>query len=151
MNAMHDLPPITVSTRDFDRLVAFGLDAYVRGDQQAEFLLAEMRRATLCPPGDLPEEVVSIDCRVVYRLDEEPRVRGGLVVHPLDLKGGDEELSASSPLGAALLGLRVGDRMPFHDGRSGRVHVVTVEGVGWRWTGTADPAVGAGPARTSRR
>jgi regulator of nucleoside diphosphate kinase len=31
MNAVHVLPPITVSSRDFERLVTFGLDAYLRG------------------------------------------------------------------------------------------------------------------------
>ena len=39
MHAVHNFPPITVTTRDFDRLVPFGLDAYLRGVSHADFLL----------------------------------------------------------------------------------------------------------------
>lgn len=143
MHVVHELPPITVTTRDFDRLVTFGLDAYLRGDSHADFLLSELRRAALCPPRALPGEVVSVNCRVLYRLDDEPGVRGHLLVHPHDLTSLPDELSAASPLGAALLGLRVGDRMPFCDNRLGTQHVVTVEGIGWRFVDEPVPGRGA--------
>jgi regulator of nucleoside diphosphate kinase len=148
MNAIHELPPITVTTRDFDRLVAFGLDAHLRGDSHADFLLSELKRATLCPPRALPSEVVSVNCRVLYRLDHAPGIRGHLLVHPLDLTGVADELSAASPLGTALLGLRVGDTMPFRDNRLGTQHVVTVEGIGWRFVD--EPVAGRG-ALASRK
>ena len=129
---VHELPPITVTTRDFDRLVAFGLDAHLRGDGHADFLLTELKRATLCRPERLPAQVVSANCRVLYRLDEEMGIRAHFLVHPNDLDERDEGLSLASPLGTALLGLRVGDRMPFRDNRLGTQHVVTVEAIGWR-------------------
>ncbi|CAO4178654.1 GreA/GreB family elongation factor [Methylorubrum aminovorans] len=132
MHAVHELPPITVTTLDFDRLVAFGLDAYLRGDRHADFLLSELKRATLCPPRALPGEVVSVHRWVHYRLDDDPTVRGQLLVHPLDLTDLPDGLSVASPLGTALLGLRVGDRMPFRIDGTGTRHVATVEGVGWR-------------------
>jgi regulator of nucleoside diphosphate kinase len=78
--------------------------------------------------------VVSVNTRVIYRFDSEPGFRAHLLVRPLDLTGSGDELSAASPLGAALLGLRVGDRMPFCDNRSGGQHTVMVEGIGWQWT-----------------
>ncbi|CAO4181286.1 GreA/GreB family elongation factor [Methylorubrum populi] len=130
MHAVHELPPITVTTLDFDRLVVFGLDAYLRGDRQADFLLSELKRATVCPPRALPGEVVSVHRWVRYRLDEEPTVRGQLLVHPVDLSDMPDGLSVASPLGTALLGLRVGDRMPFHIDGTGTWHVVKVEGIG---------------------
>lgn len=121
MHAVHELPPITVTTRDFDRPVAFGLDAYLRGDRHADFLLSELKRATLCPPRALPGEVVSVHRWVHYRLDDDPTVRGQLLVRPLDLTDLPDGLSVASPLGTALLGLRLGDRMPFRvDGSGGR-------------------------------
>ena len=132
MHAVHELPPVTVTTRDFDRLVVFGLDAYLRGDRHADFLLSELKRATLCPPHALPAEVVTVHCRVRYRLDDEPSVREQLLVHPLDLTSRPDGLSAASPLGTALLGLRMGDRMPFRIEDAGTWHVVMVEGIGWR-------------------
>ncbi|WP_336489881.1 GreA/GreB family elongation factor [Methylobacterium nigriterrae] len=143
MNAVHELPPVTVSTHDYARLVVFGLDAYLRGDTHADFLLLELRRATLCLPRELPGEVVSVNCRVIYRLDDEPRLRSHLLVHPHDLADLTDELSAASPLGTALLGLRVGDWMPFCDNRLGTQHVVTVEGIGWRFVDEPVPGRGA--------
>ncbi len=142
MHAVHELPPITVTTRDFDRLVAFGLDAHLRGDSHADFLLWELRRATLCP-GALPGEVVSVNCRVRYRLDDEPAVREHRFVHPLDRADLPDELSVASPVGVALLGLRVGDRMPYCDNRLGTQHVVTVEGI-------ETTAASSGPVRRRR-
>lgn len=143
MHAVHELPPITVTTHDFDRLVTFGLDAYLRGDSHADLLLWELKRATLCPPCVLPGEVVSVNCRVLYRLDDEPAVREHRLVHPLDRAGRPDELSVASPLGTALLGLRVGDRMPFCDNRDGTQHVATVEGIGGPFLGEPVPGRGA--------
>ncbi|KMO33314.1 elongation factor GreAB [Methylobacterium tarhaniae] len=140
MHAVHELPPITVTTHDFDRLVAFGLHAYLRGDSHADFLLSELKRATLCPPRALPGEVVSVNGRVLYRLDDEPALREHRLVHPLDLAGRPDELSVASPLGMALLGLRVGDRMPFCDNHRGTQHVVTVAGIDRRSVG--EPVAG---------
>lgn len=134
MHAVHELPPITVSTRDFDRLVVFGLDAYLCGDRQADFLLSELRRATLCPPRALPGEVVSVHRWVHYRLNDDPTVRAQLLVHPHDLTDLPGGLSVASPLGTALLGLRVGDRMPFRIDDAGIQHVVMVEGIGRRFS-----------------
>ena len=132
MNAVHTLPPITLCNSDFDRLNAFGLDAYSRGDKDVSFLLSELKRASVCPGHKLPARIASIDCAIVYRLDDEHGLRAHILVHPLDLRNSGHEISASSPLGAALLGLRVGDRMPFCDNSSGGQHVVTVEGIGCR-------------------
>ncbi|MBN4098284.1 MULTISPECIES: GreA/GreB family elongation factor [Methylobacterium] len=134
MHAVHELPPITITTRDFDRLVVFGLDAYLRGDRRADFLLSELKRATLCPPRALPGEVVSVHRWVHYRLNDDPTVRGQLLVHPHDLTDLPGGLSVASPLGTALLGLRVGDRMPFRIDDAGIQHVVAVVGIGRRFS-----------------
>ncbi len=139
MHAVHELPPITITTRDFDRLVVFGLDAYLRGDRRADFLLSELKRATLCPPRALPGEVVSVHRWVHYRLNDDPTVRGQLLVHPHDLTDLPGGLSVASPLGTALLGLRVGDRMPFRADGAGSRPVVTVEGIGRRLVDEAVP------------
>lgn len=143
MHAVHELPPITVTTLDFDRLVVFGLDAYLRGDSHADFLLSELKRATVCPPRALPGEVVSIHRWVHYRLDDDPTVRGQLLVHPFDLTDLPDGLSVASPLGTALLGLRLGDRMPFRIDGTGTWHVVTVEGIGGRFVDEPAPDHGA--------
>jgi hypothetical protein len=55
-----------------------------------------------------------------------------LLVHPEDLRWPGAELSVLTPLGIALLGLRVGDRMPFRTSRDGPWHEVVVEDVRFR-------------------
>lgn len=133
MDGLPSLPPITISNYDFDRLVVYGLTAYMHGDSNVVFLFSELERATVCPAMELPDQVVSANCRVIYRIDDEPCLRAHMLVHPCDLISPDDEISAGSPLGIALLGLKVGDRMPFCDTQTGGRHVVAVEGVGLRF------------------
>jgi len=69
---------------------------------------------------------------VIYRLNNEPKVRTHLLVHPEDLIWPGAEISATTPLGTALLGLHVGDRMSFME-EDGKIHEVSVEGIGLRF------------------
>ncbi|WP_243369220.1 GreA/GreB family elongation factor [Microvirga solisilvae] len=131
MNAQHELPPITLSENDYNRLL---LTARIRQKDNSnayEFLLDELRRARICRPSELPEDVVSTNCRVIFRIDDEPKSRAHLLVHPEDMLWPGAEISVTTPLGTALLGLRVGDRMPFVD--DGTLHEVAVEGIGLRF------------------
>ena len=132
MKTGHDLPPITVATCDYNRLMLTATIARRRGDPHAEFLLAELRRAALCRADDLPDDVISTNCRVIYRTDDAGAAHARLLVHPDDLKRPGAELSVTTPLGIALLGLRVGDRMPYSAGEESPEHEVVVEGVGLR-------------------
>ncbi|MEE7456621.1 transcription elongation factor GreAB [Methylorubrum populi] len=140
MGFVQKLPPITLPNHDFDRLVAFGLAAYQRGDPNADLLLSELERAAYRGAPTPAEEVAAISCRVSYRLDDEPTVHTRRLVHPSTRIGLEEDISAASPLGIALLGLRRGDRMPFRDSATGREHLVEIADVGPpRSTGDAVP------------
>ncbi|WP_245296521.1 GreA/GreB family elongation factor [Methylorubrum extorquens] len=74
--------------------------------------------------------VVAVTCRVSYRLDDEPTVRARRLVYPSRVIASEEEISAASPLGVAMLGLSRGDRMPFRDNATGREHVVEIADIG---------------------
>jgi regulator of nucleoside diphosphate kinase len=132
MNAQHHLPPITIATCDYNRLLFTAMIRHGHGPRTSDFLLEELRRAEICHPAALPEDAVSMNCRVIYRIDDEPKSRAHLLVHPDDLMWPGAEISVATPLGTALLGLRVGDRMPFPDD-DGKTHEVFVEGVGLRF------------------
>lgn len=133
MKASYDLPPITIATCDYDRLMFTATAARRRGDQNADFLMSELLRAKLCQVDELPDEIVSTNCRVIYRIDGSERAQDNLLVHPEDMKWPGAELAVTTPLGIALLGLRVGDRMPYPLGDRAPEHHVVVEGVGWRF------------------
>ncbi|MBA1155981.1 GreA/GreB family elongation factor [Microvirga mediterraneensis] len=131
MNTQNKLPPITLATSDYNRLLFTAMIRQNRNSRTPNFLLKELRRAEVCHPAALPDDVVSTNCRVIYRMDDEPKSRAHLLVHPEDLIWPGAEISATTPLGTALLGLRVGDRMSFVE--DGRIREVYVEGIGLRF------------------
>jgi regulator of nucleoside diphosphate kinase len=131
MNAQHRLPPITLAANDYNRLLFTAMFRQNQNRRTPDFLLKELRRAKVCHPAALPEDVVSTNCRVIYRIDDEPKSRAHLLVHAEDLTWPGAEISVTTPLGTALLGLRVGDRMSFLE--NGKIHEVYVESIGLRF------------------
>jgi regulator of nucleoside diphosphate kinase len=132
MNVQRNLPPLTLATNDYNRLLFTAMIQQKQNRLTPNFLLTELRRADVCHPADLPEDVVSTNCRVIYRLNGESKSRAHLLVHPEDLIWPGAEISVTTPLGTALLGLRVGDGMSFME-TDGQLHEVYVEGIGLRF------------------
>ncbi|EIM28789.1 GreA/GreB family elongation factor [Microvirga lotononidis] len=131
MSTRNKLPPITIATNDYNRLLFTAMMQQNRNRRTPDFLLEELRRAEVCHPAALPEDVVSTNCRVIYRIDDDPKSYAHLLVHAEDLIWPGAEISVTTPLGTALLGLRVGDRMPFVE--DGSIREVYVESIGLRF------------------
>jgi transcription elongation GreA/GreB family factor len=107
------LPPIIVHSHDYNELVLAATLARRQGRPHARFLLAELRRASLCRFEEFPDGVVAIGSRVIYRLKGIEAALTGTLVFEQDVDRCPDGVSIASPVGTALLGLRVGDRMPF--------------------------------------
>ena len=60
MPADCNLPPIVIHSRDNNDLVVFATVARRMGNPDAEFLLAELRRAQLCAVEALPDRFARI-------------------------------------------------------------------------------------------
>ncbi|MEW5559508.1 nucleoside diphosphate kinase regulator [Enterobacter asburiae] len=75
----------------------------------AQALNDELDRAQMCPPQEMPHNVVSMNSQVRFRdlTTNEERVR--TLVFPANMTDSATQLSVLAPVGAALLGLRVGD------------------------------------------
>lgn len=75
----------------------------------AKVLNAELCRAETRIPQEIPADVVTMNSRVKFRdlSNDETYVR--TLVYPTSLKDSENELSVMAPVGAALLGLRVGN------------------------------------------
>jgi regulator of nucleoside diphosphate kinase len=131
MNTAVDLPQVTIATHDYNRLMSIAAMENHQRRPHRQFLMSELRRASLCHPDALPDDVVSTNAKVTYRIDGG-RPMAHVLVHPQDLLWPGAELSVLTPLGIALLGLRVGDRMPFRTSRDGPWHEVVVEDVRFR-------------------
>jgi regulator of nucleoside diphosphate kinase len=132
MNRTIELPPVTVATHDYNRLMSIAAMESKRRRSHRKFLMSELRRASLCHPDALPEDVVSTNAKVTYRLNGSGNSTAHVLVYPEDLLWPGAELSVMTPLGIALLGLRVGDRMPFQTSQDGPWHEVFVEDVRFR-------------------
>lgn len=141
MHIRDTLPPITLSTRDYnDLLFVLGFPPSIP-HHNVDFLARELRRAAVCHPAYLPEDVVALNSRVVFRIEGEPKIRACLLVHPRDLLCGATEISVLTPFGTALLGLPVGAAMPFLL-PNGEAQKVKVEGIGMRFIGAGVPRLG---------
>lgn len=75
----------------------------------ASALNDELDRAQMCSPQTMPADVVTMNSEVKFRdlSNGEERVR--TLVFPAQLTDSNTQLSVLAPVGAALLGLRVGD------------------------------------------
>ena len=104
------LPPLTISTGDYDRLAflaSFGLNS--QQDRPAAAMLAdELIRATVLTPRAIPPSVATMHSRLEYRDDVTGDVRCATLVYPDEDDGDAARVSVLSPEGAALIGLSAG-------------------------------------------
>ena len=104
------LPPVTISTGDYDRLAflaTFGLN--FQQDRPAAAMLAnELIRATVVTPRTIPPTVATMHSQLEFRDDVTWDVRCATLVYPDENEGGADRVSVLSPEGAALIGLDEG-------------------------------------------
>jgi regulator of nucleoside diphosphate kinase len=104
------LPPLTISTGDYDRLAflaSFGLN--FQQDRPAAAMLAnELIRATVVTPRAIPPSVATMHSRLEFRDDVTWNVRCVALVYPDEDDGEVDRVSVLSPEGAALIGLSEG-------------------------------------------
>ncbi|HCE39940.1 MAG: transcription elongation factor GreAB [Alcanivorax sp.] len=105
---MTALPPITVSTLDRDRLYAL-LEKH-RGDEEVvDHLYDELDRARYLAPDAMPDTVVRLNSRARFLHEDSGKTHELVLCLPNEVGAGEDRLSILSPVGAALLGLGVGD------------------------------------------
>jgi regulator of nucleoside diphosphate kinase len=104
-HAMADLPQIYLTQGDMDRLLE--LVEAQRG-KSAEKLESELLRAHVVPREKIPSDVVTMNSRVVFKNETTGEQREVTLVYPgsADIDAG--KISVLVPVGAALLGMRVG-------------------------------------------
>lgn len=120
------LPEILIPQDDFETLMKLA-SAGAGDDGPADDLLNELERATVADGGALPANIVRMGSTVSYSLDEgQPKtVR---LVYPADADIASGAVSVLTPIGAALLGLRPGQKIGFEarDGSEREIKVIAV-------------------------
>jgi regulator of nucleoside diphosphate kinase len=82
-----------------------------------------------CVPETMPHDVVTMNSRVKFRNLSDGEVRVRTLVYPATMTDSSTQLSVMAPVGAALLGLRVGDTIHWElpGGTSTHLEVIELE------------------------
>ena len=118
------VPQIVVSNADYDRLTDLANASQARLPEVAEELLAEMDRAKVVDDTKVPQNVVRMGSTVTFKSDDG-HVRTLKLVYPADESLDEHRISVMTPVGAALIGLAVGQSISW-TARDGKHHRLTV-------------------------
>lgn len=110
---------LIVSDADFARLMAMPPTPDLRD---------ELDKATVLPIESIGRNVVTMGAQVSYRDLETNQLRKVEIVFPEEADPAQGKISVIAPVGAALIGLSVGQEIHWHF-PDGSVHRLIVEGV----------------------
>ena len=116
-------PPLVISTLDADRLdqMLQGLPPDAFAGRQA--LEAELLRASVVEPCEVPADVVTMNSTVRFRVLNTGEVFTQMLVYPKDMDDSGARISILAPIGTALLGLSQGDEIDWPKPGGGVVRV----------------------------
>lgn len=106
------LPPIKIAEDESRRLSSLANSTMDLFPRVAQFLARELERATVAKEKDL-RGVVRMGSKVTYRDDETGASRQIVLVYPHQANIELNRISILTPVGAALIGLSVGQRIAF--------------------------------------
>ncbi|HHE0503545.1 TPA: nucleoside diphosphate kinase regulator [Vibrio parahaemolyticus] len=100
---------IYISSLDMNRITAL-LDKMPNIAEELVELEAELDRATVLEPEEMPSNVVTMNSTVEFKFSGEERTMTKTLVYPSELKSSDD-ISIFAPVGSALIGLSVGQKL----------------------------------------
>ncbi len=122
---MDDTQSLTVKKSDFEKIMSL---LNVSRNEIADQLEEEISRAVLVEDGELPEDVVAMNSTVHFTDLDSGKEFTVTLVYPHEAKLEENKISILAPVGAALIGLKVGQRIdwPLPSGRSRNLQVASV-------------------------
>jgi len=108
---MNKKPELIISSLDADRLYDLmeSLPAGSFADQKE--LEAELGRATIVEPKDMPSTVVTMNSTVNFIVESTQEEFTKTLVYPKNADASADKISILAPVGSALLGLSQGDEI----------------------------------------
>jgi regulator of nucleoside diphosphate kinase len=121
-------PEITVSTADLERLEGLLGELRAGAPEIADGLRSELDRARIVEPEEMPKDVVTMNSTVRFADEETGKEFQRTLCYPQEATGGADKVSILAPLGSALLGLSVGQRIdwPVPGGRTAHIRILEV-------------------------
>ncbi|MBM3545715.1 MAG: nucleoside diphosphate kinase regulator [Alphaproteobacteria bacterium] len=132
MQRSNHLPAITLGASDFSRLDQLASAAEYKLPDVAAFLGQELERARVVPPREVASDIVTMGSRVVFK-DDAGEMHDVTLVYPEDADIERGKLSVLTPVGASLIGLKVGQSIQWRT-RSGEERTLDVLEVAQRET-----------------
>ncbi|MDW7749015.1 nucleoside diphosphate kinase regulator [Halomonas sp.] len=118
-------PPIIINRLDAERLQRLIDEADDKDLAVARSLEEELVRGEVVDPEEIPEDVVSMCSQVQFTDLDRNRQIIRTLVYPHALATTEDGISVMAPVGAALLGLRIGDTIdwPLPGGREVQLRI----------------------------
>lgn len=118
-------PPIIINRLDAERLQRLIDEADDKDLAVARSLEEELARGEVVDPEEIPEDVVSMCSQVQFTDLDRNRQIIRTLVYPHALATTEDGISVMAPVGAALLGLRIGDTIdwPLPGGREVQLRI----------------------------
>ncbi|HBV75018.1 MULTISPECIES: nucleoside diphosphate kinase regulator [Vibrio] len=108
---MKNRPEITISSLDSERLYKL-IDSLPKNDLVGvEELEAELARANVVDPTDMPSTIVTMNSTVRFSVKSSNSEFERTLVYPKDVGVSGSTVSILAPVGSALLGLSQGDEI----------------------------------------
>jgi regulator of nucleoside diphosphate kinase len=104
-------PKIVISSRDLERLETLLESLPHQEFPGRDALEAELARAEIVEPQDVPPTVVTMNSTVRFRVESSSKEFHLTLVYPKDADASGGTISILAPVGSALLGLSVGDEI----------------------------------------
>ena len=104
-------PPITISSLDAVRLERILDSLGTNRSFDSDDLQAELDRANIVDPKDIPPDVVTMNSTVTFKVELSDKEFSLTLVYTNDAGDSTKNISILAPVGSALLGLREGDEI----------------------------------------
>jgi regulator of nucleoside diphosphate kinase len=124
---VNEKPKLILSSLDYERLEALLETLPAGAFPGKESLEAELERAELVAPEQVPPEVVTMNSTVRFAIESTGEEFTLTLVYPKDIDGSAGRISVLAPVGSALLGLTTGDHIEWPRPGGGMMKVRIVE------------------------
>lgn len=102
-------PPILINRLDAERLQRLIDNAESKDHAVAKLLEVELARGEVVDPEDIPQDVVSMNSQIQFTDLSRGRQMVRTLVYPHSLANIEDAISVMAPIGAGLIGLKIGD------------------------------------------
>ncbi len=120
-------PKIVISSLDAERIESLLDSLPDSAFPGRDDLAAELARADIVDPQDIPPTVVTMNSTVRFQIESSPKEFLMTLVYPKDVDASGNTISILAPVGSALLGLSIGDAIEWPKPGGGVLRVNIVE------------------------